>query len=165
MNVQLLIIEGRPEGKCLLLPNGEYVIGRGAECHVRPNSDWVSRQHCLLRVTPTGAFLKDLGSRNGTLVNGVRLLEECPLHHGDQVQVGPLVFEIHLEPAPAALDASGPSREEAAPAGTPAEGETCALMLGTTEVSALEETHPFPDKHNQEAPADSEMPVPAAERG
>jgi pSer/pThr/pTyr-binding forkhead associated (FHA) protein len=97
MKVKLLIVQGRPEGKCLCFPGGEYVFGRGAECHVRPNSDWVSRQHCLLRVTSDGAYLRDLGSRNGTLINGVVLNDEHRLRHGDEIQVGPLVFEAILD--------------------------------------------------------------------
>jgi pSer/pThr/pTyr-binding forkhead associated (FHA) protein len=102
MKVKLLIVQGRPEGKCLCFPGGEYVFGRGAECHVRPNSDWVSRQHCLLRVTSDGAYLRDLGSRNGTLVNGVGLSEEHRLRHGDEIQVGPLAFEVVLDEVVAA---------------------------------------------------------------
>ena len=70
------------------------MIGRGSECHIRPNSDWVSRQHCLLRVTREGAWLRDLGSRNGTLVIGALLAGERLLEVGDQIQVGPLVFEV-----------------------------------------------------------------------
>jgi predicted component of type VI protein secretion system len=107
MTIKLRIVQGRPAGKSMLFPRGEYVFGRGTECHVRPNSDWVSRQHCLLRVTAEGVFLRDLGSRNGTLINGTRLLDERRLCHGDQVQIGPLVFEALLEepipgPVPAA---------------------------------------------------------------
>jgi pSer/pThr/pTyr-binding forkhead associated (FHA) protein len=97
MNVKLLVVHGRPQGKCLLFPRGEYVFGRGAECHIRPNSDWVSRQHCLLRVTGEALYIRDLGSRNGTLVNGVRIVGERRLAHGDQIVVGPLVFAVHLE--------------------------------------------------------------------
>jgi pSer/pThr/pTyr-binding forkhead associated (FHA) protein len=97
MNAKLLVVHGRPQGKCLLFPRGEYVFGRGAECHIRPNSDWVSRQHCLLSVTGEALFIRDLGSRNGTLVNGVRVVGERRLAHGDQIVVGPLVFAVHLE--------------------------------------------------------------------
>jgi pSer/pThr/pTyr-binding forkhead associated (FHA) protein len=97
MNVKLLVVHGRPRGKSLQFPHGEFVIGRGQECHVRPNSDWVSRQHCLLRVTERAVQLCDLGSTNGTLVNGRRILDEQPLQHGDQVQVGPLLFEVQLD--------------------------------------------------------------------
>src|SRR5262245_6887947 len=97
MAIQLRVVKGRPRGKRLLFPHGEYVFGRGAECHVRPNSDWVSRQHCLIKVTSDTALIRDLGSRNGTLVNGVRLLNECPLADGDMVEVGPLVFEVQID--------------------------------------------------------------------
>lgn len=100
MTVKLLIVHGRPQGKSLLFPDGEYVFGRGAECHIRPNSEWVSRQHCLLRVTPEGTYVRDLGSRNGTLINGVRVVSEHRLEPGDQLQVGPLVFSVGLEETP-----------------------------------------------------------------
>jgi pSer/pThr/pTyr-binding forkhead associated (FHA) protein len=102
MRVQLVVVQGRPAGKALQFPRGEFVIGGGLECHVRLNSAWVSRQHCLLRVTEDSVHLRDLGSRNGTLINGLRLRGECWLQHGDRIQVGPLVFQIDLGVLPAA---------------------------------------------------------------
>jgi pSer/pThr/pTyr-binding forkhead associated (FHA) protein len=101
MTLKLLIVHGRPQGKSLVFPDGEYLFGRGEECHVRPNSEWVSRQHCLLRVGSQSCCVRDLGSRNGTLVNGARVVGEHPLVHGDQLQVGPLVFSVHVEATPA----------------------------------------------------------------
>jgi len=95
--LQLLVVQGRPSGKRLPFPPGDYFIGRGHECHIRPDSDWVSRQHCLLRVTPEGVFLRDLGSRNGTLVNGRLVSGECRLNQGDHIQVGPMAFEVRLD--------------------------------------------------------------------
>src|SRR5262245_59329412 len=122
MNAKLLVVQGRPPGKSISFPPGEYVFGRGAECHVRPISDWVSRQHCLLRVSPEGSLsVSDLGSRNGTLVNGVRILLETTLKNGDQLQVGPLVFEV--------------TSEEAVPTRTPADRthhETAAYCSDTS---------------------------------
>src|SRR5262249_46581939 len=88
--VKLLVVQGRPQGKSLLFPPGEYLFGRGAECQIQANSDWVSRQHCLLRVTEEGAFIRDLGSRNGTLVNGSRVRGERRLAVGHLVHVRPL---------------------------------------------------------------------------
>ncbi|HKI38624.1 MAG TPA: FHA domain-containing protein [Gemmataceae bacterium] len=144
MKIKLRIVQGRPQGKKMVFPRGEYVFGRGAECHVRPNSDWVSRQHCLLRVTADEAFLRDLGSRNGTLINGTRLVEERPLKHGDQVQIGPLVFEVLLEEAvtdPIPTPTGLPQLEQpAAPA--PVTGDTVVRALDTTELQALDGAPP-----------------------
>jgi pSer/pThr/pTyr-binding forkhead associated (FHA) protein len=136
MAIQLIVVQGRPQGKALRFPVGQYYFGRGAECHVRPNSDWVSRQHCLLRVTREGAWLRDLGSRNGTLVNGELLAGERQLQMGDQIQVGPLVFEVRPDSAqPAAQVATSVSADSTQIASPD------ALEHGT-DVLATTETHP-----------------------
>ncbi|MCC6417104.1 MAG: FHA domain-containing protein [Gemmataceae bacterium] len=96
MEAQLLVVHGKPRGKRLTFPVGEFVFGRGPECHVRPDSPSVSRQHCLLRVTPEEVRLRDLGSTNGTLVNGTLVTGEQLLADGDRVAVGPLVLELRL---------------------------------------------------------------------
>jgi pSer/pThr/pTyr-binding forkhead associated (FHA) protein len=159
MKLKLLIVQGRPEGKSMVFPRGEYVFGRGEECHVRPNSDWVSRQHCLLRVTADGAYLRDLGSRNGTLINGARLVNESVLRHGDQVQVGPLVFEVILEesghdtPTVQAKDADTVMRELAG-------GDTVVRDLDTAEIKAAGEVlAPTREEPLKEPPASAELPV------
>ncbi|HXG08175.1 MAG TPA: FHA domain-containing protein [Gemmataceae bacterium] len=131
MNVKLVVVQGRDRGKALLFPFGEFLIGRGTECHLRPNSDWVSRQHCLLRVTPDGVFIRDLGSRNGTLVNGQRVIEERPLAGGDEIQVGPLVFQLQLE-------LFSPQPAPAAPV-VPEQEETNAQCVDTAELPSLKE--------------------------
>lgn len=106
MKITMLVVQGRPKGKCLRFPTGEYLIGRGVECQVRPNSAWVSRQHCILRIDESAVHVRDLGSTNGTLVNGVRVIGERTLEEGDQLQVGPLVLE---------LLASSPANEQLQP--------------------------------------------------
>lgn len=90
-------MQGKARGQHLKFSPGEFIFGRGPECHIWPNSDWVSRQHCILRVTDNGVFLRDLGSTNGTLVNGVRVVGEQVLKSEDQIQVGPLVFKVVLK--------------------------------------------------------------------
>lgn len=100
MNIRLLLVQGKPAGKSLLFGPGKYLLGRGEECHVRFKSDWVSRQHCLLRVLTDQASVRDLGSRNGTLVNGQLVDQERFLLQGDQIQVGSVVFEVHLDSEP-----------------------------------------------------------------
>jgi pSer/pThr/pTyr-binding forkhead associated (FHA) protein len=116
MDVQLLVVQGRPRGKCLKFPPGEFVFGRGPECHVRPDPDGhaISRQHCLLRVAADGVHIRDLGSTNGTLVNGTRVVEERPLCDGDLVQLGPVVLQLRYYPQPPTqetLEGNRPSGE------------------------------------------------------
>jgi predicted component of type VI protein secretion system len=117
-------VQVRPYGKTLLFPSGEYYFGRGPECQVRPESEWVSRQHCLLRVTADAVFVRDLGSRNGTLVNGTLVDSERQLQHGDQVQIGPLVFELQLEPK--------------VPSGAPGVAATDAVTLGAENTAEID---------------------------
>jgi len=97
MKLKLVVVQGKPAGKMLIFSLGEYYLGRGPECHVRFNSDWVSRQHCLLRVVEGDVFLRDLGSRNGTLINGGLLTGEQELRNADQIQIGPVVFEVRFD--------------------------------------------------------------------
>lgn len=94
MELILRVVQGKPLGQVLRFGPGEILIGRGPECHVQPDSDIVSRQHCLLRIGPNDVLLRDLGSTNGTLVNGTRVVEERRLLPGDNLQLGPVVLEV-----------------------------------------------------------------------
>ena len=98
MQLRMKVVQGKPRGHCLVFPVGKFMFGRGPECDVRPNSDLVSRQHCILEVSGDTAIIRDLGSRNGTLINGKLLTSECELTHGDTLQLGPLVLEVMLDP-------------------------------------------------------------------
>jgi DNA-binding winged helix-turn-helix (wHTH) protein len=74
------------------LHDGDNVIGRDPDCPVRVNSPRVSRHHARLTVVGTRATLEDLGSKNGTYLEG-RLVEgRLALSDGDEVVVGPAVF-------------------------------------------------------------------------
>src|SRR6266403_1866732 len=97
MHLRIKVVRGQPNGHCLTFRNGAFMFGRGPECDVRPNSDLVSRQHCLLQVTDDAATIRDLGSRNGTLVNGQLVTGVRSLVDGDRLQVGPLVLQVLLE--------------------------------------------------------------------
>jgi pSer/pThr/pTyr-binding forkhead associated (FHA) protein len=113
MDVHMRVVQGRPRGKYLRFPEGEFVFGRGPECHVRPNSHSVSRQHCLVRVNADGVVIRDLGSTNGTLVNGTRVVEECTLKDGDYLQFGPLVLQLVIGEIAARHENTPPPRKNA----------------------------------------------------
>jgi pSer/pThr/pTyr-binding forkhead associated (FHA) protein len=125
MDVQMLVVQGKARGQYLRFPRGEFMFGRGPECHVRPNSEWVSRQHCLLRVTDQGALIRDLGSTNGTVVNGARVVGERQLEPGDQLQLGPLVLELVVRDGDAHESLSAP---ELSP------GDTAVMARDTAEI-------------------------------
>jgi pSer/pThr/pTyr-binding forkhead associated (FHA) protein len=75
----LHVLEGEPLGPALHFPPGQYVFGRAPGCHVLfPWPSAVSRRHCILFVNDQGASVRDLRSRNGTVVNSRRITREQP---------------------------------------------------------------------------------------
>jgi len=100
MKVQLVVVQGKPEGKVIPLALPVFRIGRGETCHLRPNSDQVSREHVELAVTTDTVTVRDLGSRNGTIVNGKVIAGVYTLKDGDLIQVGPLTFALSIQGAP-----------------------------------------------------------------
>jgi hypothetical protein len=73
---------------------GENVVGRDPQCALTIPSGLVSRQHARIAITGEGVTLRDLGSKNGTLVGGRRVEGEVGLTDGDEIRIGPalLVF-------------------------------------------------------------------------
>src|SRR6185503_5477299 len=73
-----------------------FMIGRSEEAQFcLPHDRFFSRHHCLLEIAPPQAFLRDLGSTNGTFVNGVRV-ETAYLKSGDRIQGGETVLEVEV---------------------------------------------------------------------
>jgi pSer/pThr/pTyr-binding forkhead associated (FHA) protein len=99
MKVKLKILRGTSVGKEVRLPMPKCFIGRSDECHMRPKSEAVSRRHCVIYVKGGQVRIRDLKSRNGTIVNGEAIQTDKELVNGDQVEVGPLVFEIMIDHA------------------------------------------------------------------
>ena len=110
MKVQLIVVRGKPEGKVIPLAGPKFKIGRGETCHLRPNSEQVSREHAEFTLEASAVIVRDLGSRNGTLVNGKALTtESCKLKDRDLVQVGPLTFAVSIQDAPAPARPAAPT--------------------------------------------------------
>ena len=124
-----------------------FLVGRTDRCHVKlPKDPFVSRHHFMLEIAPPRARLRDLGSLNGTFVNGKRYggsaaIEDAPreyepvyaevdLADGDHVQVGETVFLIELagsadmatnrrSSVPTLVSSSTPNRVAKEPKGAP----------------------------------------------
>jgi DNA-binding winged helix-turn-helix (wHTH) protein len=75
-------------GREILLMQGENVIGRDEECSVQIDRPTISRRHARVLVQGDNAVVEDLGSKNGTLVNGRTAEGGVDLHEGDEVSLG-----------------------------------------------------------------------------
>ncbi len=85
--------DGPLAGKIFPLDQAVISVGRGVECDITVEDVSISRWHTQFLRQPTGNFVQDLGSRNGTKVNEVLLTEPRPLMEGDIILIG----NIHLE--------------------------------------------------------------------
>jgi EAL domain-containing protein (putative c-di-GMP-specific phosphodiesterase class I) len=72
--------------------SSRFVVGRKPEASLSVSSPTVSREHAELMVVDRQLVLRDLGSTNGTYVNGTRICEPCAVCHGDLLQFGQVVF-------------------------------------------------------------------------
>jgi pSer/pThr/pTyr-binding forkhead associated (FHA) protein len=95
MIVKLIVIQGSTTIKEVTLRRTRTVAGRKKGCKLRIRSELVSRIHCSFVCTDTRVSIKDLGSSNGTFVNGVRIAEAA-LRAGDVVQIGPVRFVVKI---------------------------------------------------------------------
>lgn len=97
MNPRVLGIGGPFQGITFSLAQGSVSIGRDSANDLCINDHRLSRQHCLLSTQDTNFIIRDLGSKNGTFVNGVPVTEQH-LNHGDQITIGDSVLVFQLDP-------------------------------------------------------------------
>ncbi len=95
--MKLIVLAGAKKDAAVPLKKDLFVIGRAEGCSLRAGSSAISRKHCEISRTATGVIVRDLGSRNGTLVNKVRIDGPTALSNGDTLQVGPLEFRFESE--------------------------------------------------------------------
>lgn len=106
MQVALKVIEGKQTGTLIPLNRDKFLIGREEDCQLRPNSDLVSRHHCVIAIDDFTVRIRDLGSTNGTFVNNQRITTQVVLKQGDQIRIGKLAFEIQIR-----TDAQAPASQ------------------------------------------------------
>ena len=75
------------------LPQGVHLLGRGDHCTITIPEHTVSRQHARFNVSADGIVLSDLGSRNGSFVNGKRVAQVA-IQSKDTLQFGSVTFEL-----------------------------------------------------------------------
>jgi S1-C subfamily serine protease len=107
----LTVASGPDRGKRVRATGQRFIIGRDGRCDLVVRDEKVSRQHALLKLHGDGqAILQDLGSANGTFVNGRRIQAPLLLQGGEQVQVGDTVVSLSLIESPDGL--AGPLAQQ-----------------------------------------------------
>ena len=98
MGAFLVAIAGPSAPRTFGLEEGSISIGQADDCDVVITDRYVSHRHCLLEVGPTETLIRDLGSKNGTLLNGLPVTESV-LRPGDRITIGTteLVFSRSQE--------------------------------------------------------------------
>jgi len=84
------------------LAQEKTVIGRGTDCGLRIPARDVSRRHCEIVLASPRPMVNDLGSSNGTFLNGKRVTEGA-LSPGDRLVIGPVTFLVQIDGKPASI--------------------------------------------------------------
>jgi pSer/pThr/pTyr-binding forkhead associated (FHA) protein len=130
-HVILRATNGKQKGQEFVLDNeGDYTLGRAKECSCVLDDplSLVSRRHCRIKVHAPSVYVQDLGSHNGTQVNGTSigrpgkmpLFEEVPrepyaehpLEDGDTLRIAGYEFQVEIEPSPPCAEAEPRDQEQ-----------------------------------------------------
>jgi len=97
MHVNLKVLAGPYAGQVFTFDrHATFLIGRSETAHLcLPNDRFFSRNHCMLEISPPHCYVRDLGSTNGTLVNG-KSVQEAFLRTGDRIQGGQTVLAVEV---------------------------------------------------------------------
>jgi|HubBroStandDraft_6_1064221.scaffolds.fasta_scaffold67009_2 pSer/pThr/pTyr-binding forkhead associated (FHA) protein len=162
LQAKLKVVGGRHHGRVIPLATKKFLIGREQDCHLRPNSELVSRHHCVFTVDDFSVHVRDLGSTNGTYVNDQRVRGEILLNSGDRIRVGKLDFELAIgEPVAATSGRKGSGdSSQLLPGIDASSSETGAL--GTNDTSFEIPVPVAPEDTGSSIIAESTTPVPAS---
>ena len=103
MDINLVLFKKNGTMKDFILPSTVTVIGRRQDCDLCIPLMVISRRHCEINQDQNLLKIRDLGSRNGTFVNG-RRIDEAGVHPGDRIHIGPLTFGVQIDGDPAEFE-------------------------------------------------------------
>jgi pSer/pThr/pTyr-binding forkhead associated (FHA) protein len=94
--VRVMIVSGPGAGTGFEIDRERVIVGRGPGVDRAFDDPDMSRQHAVIEFHGTGFRLRDLGSTNGTLINGAAV-QSAELHHGDRFEIGGRRFVLAIE--------------------------------------------------------------------
>jgi transcriptional regulator with GAF, ATPase, and Fis domain len=143
-NPRLVFIGGPVKESTFILPPGEVSVGRDASNVLSIPDPSVSRRHCLIAQDEAGFKIRDLNSRNGTLVNGTPVREHL-LNHSDQITIGDSLCLFLL------------GESEDSPVESRVEFEDSSSAFRTISLRPADVLYLQPDKILSELPATSRL--------
>jgi pSer/pThr/pTyr-binding forkhead associated (FHA) protein len=99
MDINLVLLRKNGSQKSIPLPSRVTVIGRRHDCDLWIPLAPVSKRHCQLSYSEGVLKLRDLSSRNGTILNG-KPVDEAVVKAGDSIKIGPLTFVLQIDGKP-----------------------------------------------------------------
>jgi transcriptional regulator with GAF, ATPase, and Fis domain len=145
LSPRLLVVAGPLKDSTIPLPDGEVTLGRDPANTVSVVDPSISRKHCQLRRSEDGRFqIRDLDSRNGTVVNGMPI-KEAWLAHGDEVTLGDSVLLFLL------------NEELQEASGSPVQFEDSVPAAETKLIHPRDVVYLQPDRLLQELPPSSQV--------
>ena len=159
MDAKLRVVGGRFSGHTIQVARGKLLIGRAEDCDLRPESEFVSGYHCVLLRDEYTLRVRDLGSKNGTLVNGRRIGTGVTiLLHDDMVSIGELNILVDLSRATKTAPADSaevPSSRSAL--------EGTGVFEGDTLQAEIVDVFPPPSPATTPAPTNPNVVAPPAD--
>ncbi|MFI8183631.1 FHA domain-containing protein [Actinacidiphila glaucinigra] len=153
---QLIVTTGPDAGRAYAVPAGYCEIGRLAGSGIRLDAEGVSRRHAAMNRAGSHVVLSDLGSTNGTYLNGTLLDAPRPLRDGDLLRIGHVELRLSVEAArqgrPSPGDPGNDPGEEPGeePGGTTPPPPAVLHDLGDARApSGPGDTHPYPSGRAQ----------------
>ncbi len=153
MNYVLQVVRGRSANTTLKLSDGVTSVGRHDDCWIRIKSSQVSRRHCEIYESGGKLTIRDLGSSNGTYVNGKRVLGQQALTLGDELTLGAVTLRV------AKLGQATASGPDQVPASKPKAGDTAVVEA----IPANDSEEEFEMEFEQEEPAVELDVIPLAD--
>lgn len=108
----LQMLKGETPRQQFELTGPRTIIGRHPECDIVLELNAVSRQHAQILRDGDRYCVEDMGSRNGTFVNGKKVKGRITLKQHDRIKIGEILFTFHLQPTPSMLEEAQETDEE-----------------------------------------------------